>query len=311
MPFHQWNDPAAMRDLNDLACFAAVVRHGGFSPAARVLKLPKSNLSRRIARLEEQLGVRLLERSTRKVSVTDIGAQYYRHCRDMVAAAEAADEAATRLQAQPQGLVRVGCPPGLSRELAEALPRFLGLYPKVRVQFVFASRPLDLVEERIDVAYRVRPRAEMDPNLIVKVLGVSALIGVASPALLSGKRVPVAPDELHGLPTLGHTEQLGETSWTLHGPGGETIVVPHEPRLATTDFHILIESAIQGIGVGFVPDQLAHEALKEGRLVRIVPDWHSGEGIQHLVFTSRRGILPAVRAMIDFLAEALVRDGRG
>ncbi|HEX2526749.1 MAG TPA: LysR family transcriptional regulator [Geminicoccus sp.] len=294
-----------MRDLNDLACFAAVVRHGGFSPAARVLKLPKSNLSRRIARLEEQLRVRLLERSTRKVSVTDIGAQYYRHCQEMMAAAEAADEAATRLQAQPQGLVRVGCPPGLSRELAEALPRFLAAYPKVRVQFVIASRPLDLVEERIDVAYRVRPRTEMDPNLIVKVLGVSTLVGVASPALLAGRRVPTTPDDLLGLPTLGHTEQLGETSWPLHGPDGKTITFPHEPRLATTDFHILMESVVQGIGVGFVPGQMVREPLGDGRLVRILPDWHAGEGMQHLVFTSRRGILPAVRAMIDFLAEVL------
>ena len=110
-----------MRDLNDLACFAAVVRHQGFSPAARALGIPKSHVSRRVARLEEQLGVRLLERSTRKVSATEVGRQYYQHCRAMVAEAEAADEAAARVQAQPQGLVRIGCPNGLSRVLAEVL----------------------------------------------------------------------------------------------------------------------------------------------------------------------------------------------
>lgn len=212
-----------MQDLNDLACFAAVVRHGGFSPAARALALPKSQLSRRVARLEERLGLRLLERSTRKVSVTEAGQHYYRHCRAMVAEAEAADEAAARIQAQPQGIVRIGCPPGFVRALAEAVPPFLAAHPKVRLQFLFSSQPLDLIEDRVDVAIRVRTRLDTDASLILKMLGRNATILVASPGLLARHGAPSTPEDLAALPMLAHTEQPGPTSWHLqdrHGPSG-------------------------------------------------------------------------------------------
>ncbi|HWL69612.1 MAG TPA: LysR family transcriptional regulator [Geminicoccus sp.] len=297
-----------MRDLNDMACFAAVVRHQGFSPAARTLRLPKSQLSRRVARLEERLGLRLLERSTRRVSVTEAGREYYRHCQAMIAEAEAADEAAARVQAQPQGLVRVGCPNGLSQQLAETMPRFLANYPKLRVQFVMTSRPLDLIEDRIDVAIRVRPQLDTDPNLIVKILGTSRLLLVASPGLLGQHGTPASPGDLHGLPTLGHTEQPGETVWQLEGPDGARETFAHEPRLATTDFQILLESTLAGVGIACLPEQLVLSSLRDGRLVRILPDWHGGEGLRHLVFTSRRGMAPAVRVVIDLLAELLTPD---
>jgi DNA-binding transcriptional LysR family regulator len=297
-----------MRDLNDLACFAAVVRHQGFSPAARALGIPKSHVSRRVARLEEQLGVRLLERSTRKVSATEVGRQYYQHCRAMVAEAEAADEAAARVQAQPQGLVRIGCPNGLSRVLAEAMPPFLERFPKLRVQFVLSSQPLDLIEDRIDVAIRVRPRLDTDPNLIVKILGRSRLLIVASPHLLSLREMPARPDDLLGLPTVAHTELPGEANWQLEGPDEAKFTLVHEPRLATTDFQILLESTLAGIGVACLPEQVVAPALRAGRLVRVLPAWHGGEGLHHLVFTSRRGMLPAVRVVIDLLAELLKPD---
>lgn len=297
-----------MRDLNDLACFAAVVRHGGFSPAARALSLPKSQISRRVARLEERLGLRLLERSTRRVSVTEAGQHYYRHCRAMVAEAEAADEAAARIQAQPQGIVRIGCPPGFVQALAQAVPRFLADHPKVRLQFVFSSQPLDLIEDRIDVAVRVRSRLDTDASLIMKMLGRSETIVVASPGLLARHPTPSTPDELVALPMLAHTELPGPTSWRLQDRHGASATVVHEPRLATTDFAILVEAAVRGLGVACLPEQVAAPALSDGRLVRILPGWHAGDGLRHLVFASRRGMTPAVRAVIDMLSAALGPD---
>src|SRR5579862_7619316 len=147
-----------MRDLNDLGLYAAVVTHGGFSAAARALGTPKSRLSRRVAALEAQLGVRLVERSTRRFSVTDTGQDVYRHARAALAEAEAIEEVAMRLKAEPQGLVRVSCPQGADRIMATALPDFLRQHPRLRVQVLVSNRRVDLIEEGIDVAIRVRDK---------------------------------------------------------------------------------------------------------------------------------------------------------
>src|SRR5580658_2337818 len=138
-----------MRDLNDLSFFAAVVANGGFSAASRALALPKSRISRRVAALEQQLGVRLLERSTRHFNVTEVGQDVYRHARAALAEAEAIEDVASRLQAEPQGLVRVSCPQGAARIVAAELPRFLQRHPKLRVQIIVSNRRVDLIEEAV------------------------------------------------------------------------------------------------------------------------------------------------------------------
>src|SRR5580704_8695159 len=139
-----------MRDLNDLSFFAAVVTNGGFSAASRALDIPKSRISRRVAALENQLGVRLLERSTRRFSVTEVGQDVYRHARAAMAEAEAIEDVAARLKAEPQGLVRVSCPQGADRILATELPGFLQRHPQLRVQVLVSNRRVDLIEEGVD-----------------------------------------------------------------------------------------------------------------------------------------------------------------
>ena len=157
-----------MRDLNDLGFFAAVVANGGFSAASRALGVPKSRLSRRVAALEAQLGVRLVERSTRRFSVTEVGQDVYRHARAALAEAEAIEDVATRLKAEPQGLVRVSCPQGADRILAGVLPAFLQQHPKLRVQVIVSNRRIDLIEEGVDVAIRVREKLDTDADLQVQ-----------------------------------------------------------------------------------------------------------------------------------------------
>ena len=292
-----------VRDFNDLQFFAAVVRHHGFSAASRALRVPKSRISRRVALFEERLGVRLLDRTTRGISLTHVGQQVFEHARAAVIEAEAAEEVALRMQAEPRGLVRLSCPLGLQSVIAAPLSGFLAAHPLLRLQCIVTNRRVDLVHEGIDVAIRVRERLDTDADLQMKRIGVSRRILVASPTLLAKQGEPTTPADLGKFPVL-HQEQGGAT-WHLTAENGDTTVVAIEPRLATGSFDILIAAACQGAGIALLPTTYCQEAFASGALVRVLPEWSGIDGILHLVFMSRRGMLPAVRAVIDFAATAL------
>jgi DNA-binding transcriptional LysR family regulator len=295
-----------MRDLNDLFYFAAVVTHHGFAPASRALGVPKSNLSRRVARLEDRLGVRLIERSTRRFAVTEVGQEFYRHCQAVIAEADSAEEVAERRRSEPRGLVRASIPVEVARSaLAEILPRFLEAYPLVRLQLTVTNRRIDLIEEGIDVAIRVRTRLDTDAALKMRVLGRERVLLVASPDFIGRHGAPTAPADLKALPTLYHDDGLGRAAWELTTADGRAETVELEPRLAASDFNPLLQAAIAGAGIAFLPAMLCKEALAARRLVHLLPEWSELQGIVHLVFTTRRGQLPAVGAFIDFLAENL------
>jgi len=294
-----------MRDLNDLNLFVSVVANGGFSAAARALGIPKSRISRRVAALEEDLGVRLVERSTRRFKVTDVGIDVYGHARAAISETEAIEEAVARLKAEPQGLVRVSCPLDSERLLASALPALLAQHPKLRVQFLVSNRRVDIIEEGIDIAIRVRERLDTDADLQVKQLGHSVSLLVASPGFVADHGQPAHPRDIPAYATLAHGDRPGPDRWTLVNAADEEIIVTHEPRLAASAFPVLREAACAGTGIALLPDAACVEALSDGRLVQLLPEWTSRRGIVHLVFTSRRGLLPSVRTVIDFLAEAL------
>ncbi|MBC6981259.1 LysR family transcriptional regulator [Caulobacter sp. 17J80-11] len=302
-----------MRDLNDLSFFVAVVTHRGFAPAARALNVPKSSLSRRVARLEERLGVRLLERSTRRFAVTEVGQEFYRRSRQVLEDADAAEEAVARVRAEPQGLVRASVPISFGPPLARALPTFMEAHPRLRLQIVQTNRRVDLIEEGVDVALRVRDRLDTDAAFQLKQLGRSRSFLVASRDFLDRHGRPSSVADLAGLPTLGQNEGPGPATWALSGPDGALQTLSHEPRLSCGDFAVLHQAALDGLGLALVPDIVACADLRDGRLEQVLPDWSGREGIVHLVFPSRRGLLPGVRAFIDFLAEtvqAAMGEGR-
>lgn len=294
-----------MRDLNDLSFFAAVVASGGFSAAARATGAPKSRISRRVAALEAQLGVRLIERSTRRFKVTALGEEVYRHARAALDEAEAIDAVVSRLTAEPQGLVRISCPLDADRVLGAALPAFLARHPRLRVQIMVTNRRIDLIEEGIDVAIRVRDRLDTDPDLQLRVISRSGSLLVASPGLVAAYGEPANPQDLARFPTLGHMDRPGSDRWILVNDAGEEATVAHEPRLSTSTFPILRQAALDGVGVALLPEWLCREPLEDGRLVRLLPGWTVRLGILHLVFTSGRAKLPGVRAVIEFLAEVM------
>jgi DNA-binding transcriptional LysR family regulator len=264
--------------------------------------MPKSKLSRRVAQLEERLGVRLIERSSRRFRVTEIGQSYFEQARTAISAAERAEAIVAAAQKEPRGIVRFSCPTGLTEVIAPMLPDFLTLYPRVRVQLIAVDRPVDLIAERIDVALRVRLTLDSDAALTMRTLARSRRILIASPAL-ANTLVTHDIAALATLPTLSSSDSPGSVTWTLEGPDGATHTLTHEPRLTCGDFTALREAALAGLGVTLLPDHSCAAALRSGALVRLFPDWHGREGIVHLVFTTRTGLPPHVRAWIDHLAE--------
>ncbi len=299
-----------MQDLNDMVYFAEVVDRGGFAAAGRALGLPKSRLSRRVAELEARLGVRLLQRTTRKLSLTAVGEQYHRHCVAMREDAQAAQDAVAQAQTEPRGTIRVACPVTLAQTtLGPILPHFLARYPQVRIDMRVSNRVVDLVEEGFDVALRVRATLDDSGSLVVKNFGLSRTLLLASPAQLARQGSPATVADLGRLDTVNMSTVGDSVTWHLVGPDGATHAFQHQPRYVADDLMTLKFAVLAGTGICMLPDYMCSEELRDGRLVSALPGWAPKPGIFHAVFPSRRGLLPAVRRFLDFLGEAIEREG--
>ena len=295
-----------MQDLNDLYFFSQVVEHGGFSAAARALDIPKSRLSRRIAHLEETLGVRLLQRTTRRLRLTLAGERYLHYCREVTASARAAEEAMRQLQSQPCGPVIISCPISIAQQmLAQLLPEFLDTWPSVSVQVLATNRRVDLIREGVDLALRVRTRLDTDAELVVKHLGEDSSTMVASPAYLERNGIPDTPQDLSAHSTLSFNDPQSEVRWRLRNAANEEVEVSVQPRLCCNDFIVLTEAAVRGRGIALLPSVATYDALRRGQLVQVLPEWRAPTGIVHCIYPSRRGMSPAVRALLNFISERL------
>lgn len=295
-----------MQDLNDLYYFSAVVEHGGYAAAERALGIPKSRLSRRIAQLENELGVRLLQRSTRRFAVTDVGHGVYRHAQAMLASAQAARDTVDRLSVTPRGLVRVSVPVTLAQEVMPlVMPQFLERHPDVRVQVHVSNRRIDLINEGFDIALRVRARLDEDGSLVLRGFGESRELLLASPGYLDRHGRPSLPADLQNHGILMVNEDEYHQRWELHGPDGAVENVELKPRLVGFDFPMLKRLAMSDMGITMLPEMVCADAVRNGDLEVVLPDWHLSQGIVHAVFASRRGMLPAVRVFIDHLAETV------
>lgn len=290
-----------MQDLNDLYYFVQVVDHGGFAAAARVTGLQKSKLSRRIQQLEDRLGVRLLNRSSRRFSVTELGRDYYDRCLAMLVEAEAADQVIARMRAEPRGVIRLSCPVALINfQFGALFARFLAAYPAVDIQLESTNRRVDVIAEGFDIAIRVRFPPLEPTDLVMRRLDTSVQCLVANPALVAGRTIS-SPADLTELPsvTLGWVQR--DHQWQLEHADGRTASVGHRPRLVTDDMAALRDAALEGVGVVQLPTMMVWRQVEAGELVHVLPDWRPRAGIVHAVFPSRRGLLPSVRTLLDFL----------
>jgi DNA-binding transcriptional LysR family regulator len=290
-----------MQDLNDLYYFVCVIDHGGFAAAGRALGIQKSKLSRRILQMEERLGVRLLNRSSRRFSVTEIGREFYDRCVAVLVEAEAAEQVVARVRAEPRGVVRMSCPVALLNfQFGTLIARFMVVNPAVEVHLESTNRRVDVIAEGFDVAIRVRFPPLEPTDLVMRRLAESTQHLVASPALI---RTPLSlPSDLNGLPSLGPGPTHRGHQWRLDHEDGRTASIPHRPRLITDDIAVLREATLAGVGVAQLPSVMVWEDIRAGRLVDVLPQWQPGSSIVHAVFPSRRGLLPSVRALVDFLA---------
>jgi DNA-binding transcriptional LysR family regulator len=296
--------------MNDMLYFAEVVERGGFAAAGRHLGIPKSKLSRRVAELETRLGVRLLQRTTRKLSLTEVGEVYLRHCSAMRDAAEAAAEAVEQVQTEPRGTIRVACPVTLAQTtLGPIMGIFLARYPQVRVDMRVSNRVVDLVEEGVDVALRVRATLDDSGSLVVKNLGLTKTLLVANPAQLRRQGAPQTLQDLAHMDSVSMSAVDGKASWNLIGPGGASHVLVHHPRYMADDLLTLKYAVLCGTGMCVIPDYMCREELHDGRLVLVLPGWAPSHGVFHAVYPSRRGMVPAVRRFLDFLGEHTNGEG--
>lgn len=302
-----------MQNLNDLYFFVQVVDYGSYAAAGRSLGIPRSKLSRRIMALEDQLGVRLIQRSTRKLKITEIGQAYYHHCVAMLVEAEAAQEVIDRSRSGPQGLIRVSAPPALiCFEVGPMVSRYMAANPLVTIELESTSRRVDVISEGIDVAIRVRFPPIENSDLTMRVLGNSKQQIVGSPRLVEGLPKPIRPADLSTLPSLDLDQLNHEHVWELDGPDQAHVRIPHNPRLVTDDMSQLLYAAIEGVGVVQLPSMVAEEALRDGVIVDLLPAWLPTAGTIQAIFPTRRGLLPSVRSFIDFLAaEYEARSAKG
>jgi len=291
-----------MQNLNDMIVFAEVVECGSFTSAADKMDLPKSNISRKVARLEQALGVLLLQRTTRKLSLTEIGQIYFHHCQRIKEEIAEAEYNIARSLARPSGKLRLTASIGVGQHLlTPLLPAFKKRCPDVTVELELSNRRIDLLEEQFDAAIRV---GELDDStMVAKKLCTTKLTLWASPALLKQSK-PATPEELADYPLLTMTNTRYERSWQLVSDATK-YALQVEPAASSNDFSTLLTLACAGTGIAPLPDYIAAPAAADGKLVAIMPSWHIHQTDISLIFPSRRGVTPKLRALIEYLEEEL------
>lgn len=293
-------------DLNDLQYFVEVSQAQSFTRAAKRLGVPKSNISRSIQRLENRLGVRLVERTTRRVALTEVGEVYLSRCQRMMEEAEQADLAVGALQDKPRGTLRVGAPVAFARSiLGPIMGEFLTLYPELRLHLQLLNGDESLREGAFDVV--VRAGTLEDSGLLVKPLMQIRLGAYASPAYLLNQKLPDVPADLVRLSCITTTcDTFGEpgdfTTWRLR-KGTELKEVKVNARVSVPDPTINHQLALAGAGVALLAQSVVQADVEQGHLIRILPDWEPTPVELHALYPSRLDSSPKVRALLSFLRE--------
>jgi len=293
-------------DLNDYFFFVHVVEKKGFAPAGRALNVPKSRLSRHIKQLEDRLGVRLIQRTSRQFKVTDMGEAFYHHARKAVDEIEAANAAVEQHSRILTGKVRVSCSVGMAQfGLSQLVVRFLKDHPQVEIIQQVTNQPVDLIDSGVDMAIRGHTEPLPDSTLIQRRLASVTWGLLASPSYLEQAGIPMVPEELeaHTGLMLGWRPEIGH--WNLQAADGTTFSKTYEPRLCSEDMVTLKQAASSGSGIVGLPLYTCRDELRGRRLVRVLPDWTAGNADISLLMPSRQGVPPAVSVFANFLRDEL------
>jgi DNA-binding transcriptional LysR family regulator len=294
-----------MDPLDGVAAFARVVEAGSFSAAARRLRISKSATSAQVQRLEERLGVRLLHRTTRRISLTEAGAAYYRHCARIVAEAESAEQAARALQREPRGMLSISAPDTFGpMHVAPAIPGFLARFPGLAIDISLSPRHVDLVQEGLDLAIRIGTLK--DSPLVVRRLAPSRFVICAAPAYLKMRGVPRVADDLVRHACFGVSLMPWGDEWHLVGAKGEHRIAARGV-LRSNNADILRAAALSGLGIALLPSWAVGDDLRSGALTRILPGCEPPPSAVYAVYPSNRLMSAKVRAFVDHLARRIGR----
>lgn len=291
-------------DLNAIAVFVKVVEAGSFLGAARTSEIPKSTIARRIDELEASLGVRLLQRSTRQLSLTEVGRAYYERCRRIVEDIDDASASVSSHQREPQGKLRFTT----TSQLADAYigqwaVEYLQRYPRVELDMFLTGRRVDLLGDGFDLAFRVG-RLERSTH-IVRQLGPIPRYVCASPAYLEAHGVPRTPQDLRDHQCVVHSPERAKQPWALDNDQGDSVSVAVTGRLVVNSFEVALHACLAGFGIAYLPSFICCESIVEGRLVHLLSEWQSSASTLHALYPSRLHLSPMVRTFLDFMTEKL------
>jgi DNA-binding transcriptional LysR family regulator len=292
-----------MIDLNDIAIFARVIEAGSFTAAARLLGMPKTTVSRRVAALERELGVRLLQRTTRSLAMTDVGRRYYEESSQALRRIEDANLRLAEARAEPAGTIRISAPVGFSGHfLQETIFDFLATYAKASVELRLTDERLNLIDNGIDLAFRTGQLE--DSTLIARRLGTTYRLLCASPAYLARAGIPATPADLAAHDCVIAGPSATQAQWVLEGKSGEeTVTVPG--RFAANEMQAVMAAAIAGHGIAQLPYGIAFACIADGRLQRVLENYTTPAGGLHVVYPSSKHLSPLVRAFIELAEKRL------
>lgn len=284
-----------MQDLNEMAIFAVVVSSGSFTKAAEKLKLPKSTVSRKVSQLEKRVGVRLINRTTRNLKPTETGKLYYSQCLKMLEQAEEADRIVNNMQAEPSGLLRISTPLAFGTPFfISAIKQFLELYPKVNIEIIADNKQIDLLEQEVDIAFRIGPLS--DSSLIARNLGTARLSLCATPEYLQINGIPRSIKDLEHHICITHPT----APWVFQTANGPSAFYPPS-RMIANDMEMIRKMVKEGFGIGAVPQILISDELRDKSLTTLLPDMPFQERTFYLVYPSRREPPSKVVAFTDFI----------
>lgn len=294
-----------MLDLQQLSSFLAVVRAGSFVAAADAMGLSKAAVSRHVAELESHLGVRLLHRTTRRLSLTDDGQRFHARAVELAAALEELEAETASSGGEATGQLRINAPLTFGNlHLAPLWPRFTAAHPKVSLDITLNDRVVDLVEEGYDVAVRITNR--LDPQLVSRKLASTRIVLCASPGYLAAHGAPIHPRELAAHEVLAYSYWAGGDDWSFKGPDGDATVRVN-PRIHTNSGDTCRLAALQDQGIILQPDFLVGDDLRRGDLVELMPAFRSIELGVHAIYASRKHLPMKTRRLVDFLVDAFAR----
>jgi len=291
-----------MNNLNDMVIFARVAETGVISEAARALDIPKSRVSRRVSELEKELNIRLIERGTKGVRLTEAGQLFYQHCRRIVEEARNASESLNRLTEIPRGRLKINASISLGQLLlVPRLPEFLQRFPEIDVDLILENRTVDLIAEGYDLALRVGDL--QDSDLISRHLASYNMSFFASPDYLDKQGRPQNVQQLHEhkMLTMAIDRIFNEIKLTS---AKEEYMFRPETRVRVNDLDSIRQMALAGLGIAFMPGYLADQAIAQHQLEPVLPEWGSKEQGYYLLYPSRSSMTPKLKAMIDFLLES-------